>query len=57
LTTLQELPLLDDADAQAESLAQKVMEFEGEHPELKDAIALNQQEVTDVVDNQNNDKA
>jgi segregation and condensation protein B len=57
LTTLQELPLLDDADAQAESLAQKVMEFEGEYPELKDAIALNQQEVTDVVDNQNNDKA
>ncbi len=72
LTTLQELPLLDDADAQAESLAQKVMEFEGEHPEFKDAIASNEQEVTDVVDtseatqaaeekssvdNQNNDKA
>jgi segregation and condensation protein B len=69
LTTLQELPLLDDADAQAESLAQKVMEFEGEYPELKDAIASNEQEVTDVVDtsettedkssvdNQNNDKA
>jgi hypothetical protein len=48
------------------------MEFEGEYPELKDAIASNEQEVTDVVDtseateaaeekssvdNQNNDKA
>ncbi len=32
LTTLQDLPMLDDADAQAESLAQKVIEFEGEHP-------------------------
>jgi segregation and condensation protein B len=50
LTTLQELPMLDDADAQAESLAQKVIEFEGEHPELKDAIASDEQEVTDVVD-------
>lgn len=72
LTTLQELPMLDDADAQAESLAQKVMQFEGEYPELKDATASNEQEVTDVVDtsetteaaeekssadNQNNDKA
>jgi segregation and condensation protein B len=69
LTTLQELPMLDDADAQAESLAQKVMHFEGEYPELKDATASNEQEVTDVVDtsetteekssvdNQNNDKA
>jgi segregation and condensation protein B len=72
LTTLQELPMLDDADAQAESLAQKVMQFEGDYPELKDATASNEQEVTDVVDtsetteaaeekssadNQNNDKA
>jgi len=72
LTTLQELPMLDDADAQAESLAQKVMQFEGEYPELKDTTASNEQEVTDVVvtsetteaaeekssaDNQNNDKA
>ncbi len=30
LTTLQELPMLDDASAQAESVAQRVMEFEGE---------------------------
>jgi segregation and condensation protein B len=29
LTTLQELPMLDDASAQAESVAQRVMEFEG----------------------------
>lgn len=50
LTTLQDLPMLDDADAQAESLAQKVIEFEGEHPELKDAEASTDQEVIDVVD-------
>lgn len=30
LTTLQELPMLDDASAQAESVAQRVMEFEAE---------------------------
>jgi segregation and condensation protein B len=50
LTTLQDLPMLDDADAQAESLAQKVIEFEGEHPELKDGEISTDQEVIDVVD-------
>jgi segregation and condensation protein B len=30
LTTLQELPMLDDASAQAESVAQRVIEFEGD---------------------------
>lgn len=50
LTTLQDLPMLDDADAQAESLAQKVIEFEGEHPELKDGEIPTDQEVIDVVD-------
>lgn len=50
LTTLQDLPMLDDADAQAESLAQKVIEFEGEHPELKDGETSTDQEVIDVVD-------
>jgi segregation and condensation protein B len=50
LTTLQDLPMLDDADAQAESLAQKVIEFEGEHPELKDGEIATDQEVIDVVD-------
>ncbi|TXI11793.1 MAG: SMC-Scp complex subunit ScpB [Polynucleobacter sp.] len=49
LTTLQDLPMLDDADAQAESLAQKVIEFEGEHPELA-APANAEDEVIDVVD-------
>ncbi|MEO0047528.1 MAG: hypothetical protein RLZZ410_487 [Pseudomonadota bacterium] len=50
LTTLQDLPMLDDADAQAESLAQKVIEFEGEHPELKDVETSTDQEVIDVLD-------
>ena len=49
LTTLQDLPMLEDADAQAESLAQKVIEFEGEHPELA-ASEDTQDEVIDVVD-------
>jgi len=49
LTTLQDLPMLDDADAQAESIAQKVIEFEGEHPELA-APANAEDEVIDVVD-------
>jgi segregation and condensation protein B len=48
LTTLQELPMLDDAAAQAESVAQRVIEFEGEptanHPEMAS------DEVTDVTD-------
>jgi segregation and condensation protein B len=49
LTTLQDLPMLDDADAQAESLAQKVIEFEGEHPELVAPVNA-EDEVIDVVD-------
>ncbi len=49
LTTLQDLPMLDDADAQAESLAQKVIEFEGEHPELAAPVNA-EDEVIDVVD-------
>ena len=49
LTTLQDLPMLEDADAQAESLAQKVIEFEGEHPELASSKDT-QDEVIDVVD-------
>ena len=32
LTTLQELPMLEDAAAQAESVAQRVIEFEGDVP-------------------------
>ena len=43
LTTLQELPMLDDAQAQAASVAQRVIEFEGDQ-----AVAVDQ--VIDVVD-------
>jgi segregation and condensation protein B len=43
LTTLQELPMLEDADAQAASVAQRVIEFEGDQ-----AVAVDQ--VIDVVD-------
>lgn len=40
LTSLQELPVLESADAQAESVAQRVIEFEGSGAEL----------VTDITD-------
>ena len=43
LTTLQELPMLEDADAQAASVAQRVIEFEGDQ-----SVAVDQ--VIDVVD-------
>jgi segregation and condensation protein B len=46
LTTLQELPMLDDASAQAESVAQRVMEFEGEAVASPDGA----EDVTDVAD-------
>jgi segregation and condensation protein B len=46
LTTLQELPMLDDASAQAESVAQRVMEFEGEVVAAHDGTSY----VTDVAD-------
>jgi segregation and condensation protein B len=46
LTTLQELPMLDDASAQAESVAQRVMEFEGEVVAAPDGAS----DVTDVAD-------
>lgn len=46
LTTLQELPMLDDASAQAESVAQRVMEFEGEPTVAPEGAS----DVTDVVD-------
>ncbi len=49
MTTLQDLPMLEDADAQAESLAQKVIEFEGEHPEIAAPVS-SEAEVIDVVD-------
>ena len=46
LTTLQELPMLDDASAQAESVAQRVMEFEGEVVAASEGTS----DVTDVAD-------
>lgn len=46
LTTLQELPMLDDASAQAESVAQRVMEFEGEPTVAPEGAS----DVTDVAD-------
>ena len=46
LTTLQELPMLDDASAQAESVAQRVMEFEGEPIAATEGVS----DVTDVAD-------
>lgn len=46
LTTLQELPMLDDASAQAESVAQRVMEFEGEVVASPEGTS----DVTDVAD-------
>ena len=41
--------MLEDADAQAESLAQKVIEFEGEHSEIAAPVS-SEAEVIDVVD-------
>ena len=46
LTTLQELPMLDGASAQAESVAQRVMEFEGEPIAAPEGVS----DVTDVAD-------
>jgi segregation and condensation protein B len=50
LTTLQELPMLDDASAQAESVAQRVMEFEGEVVAVVVASPEGTSDVTDVAD-------
>ena len=50
LTTLQELPMLDDASAQAESVAQRVMEFEGEVVAAVVASPEGTSDVTDVAD-------
>ena len=49
LTTLQELPMLDDASAQTESVAQRVMEFEGEPTVAPEGAS----DVTDVADTSN----
>lgn len=49
LTTLQELPMLDDASAQVESVAQRVIEFEGETSASPEGVS----DVTDVADTSN----
>ena len=53
LTTLQELPMLDDASAQAESVAQRVMEFEGEPVTISEGAPEGASDVTDVADTSN----
>jgi len=49
LTTLQELPMLDDASAQVESVAQRVIEFDGEASASPEGVS----DVTDVADTSN----
>jgi segregation and condensation protein B len=58
LTTLQELPMLDDASAQAESVAQRVMEFEGV-PDVTDVADTSSDQVstsTIAIDAPNNNE-
>jgi segregation and condensation protein B len=58
LTTLQELPMLDDASAQAESVAQRVMEFEGT-PDVTDVADTSSDQVstsTAAIDAPNNNE-
>ena len=58
LTTLQELPMLDDASAQAESVAQRVMEFEGA-PDVTDVADTSSDQVstsTPAIDAPNNNE-
>lgn len=45
LTTLQDLPVLESAEAQAESVAQRVMEFEGEASQVIDVEVKESEEV------------
>jgi len=45
LTTLQDLPVLESAEAQAESVAQRVMEFEGESSQVIDVEVKESEEV------------
>jgi segregation and condensation protein B len=50
LTTLQELPMLDDAEAQANSVAQRVIEFEGDQAATVD-------QAIDVVDTSSSEES
>ena len=62
LTTLQELPVLESAEAQAESVAQRVMEFEGDASqvidvEVKESVDGAVEGSPETAENNDHDKA
>ncbi len=62
LTTLQDLPVLESAEAQAESVAQRVMEFEGDASqvidvEAKESVEGAVEELPEAPENNEHDKA
>ena len=62
LTTLQDLPVLESAEAQAESVAQRVMEFEGDASqvidvEAKESVEGDVEESPEAPENNDHDKA
>ena len=62
LTSLQDLPILESAEAQAESVAQRVMEFEGDAAqvidvEAKESVEGGSEESPEASDSNNQDKA
>ena len=59
LTTLQELPMLDDASAQAESVAQRVIEFEGDvaNTEVIDVVETTSASERDTIETSQSSQA
>ncbi|QWD80414.1 SMC-Scp complex subunit ScpB [Polynucleobacter sp. MWH-Spelu-300-X4] len=62
LTSLQDLPILESAEAQAESVAQRVMEFEGDAAqvidvEAKESVEGGSEESPEASDSNDQDKA
>jgi len=62
LTSLQDLPILESAEAQAESVAQRVMEFEGDAAqvidvEAKESVEGISEESPEASDSNDQDKA
>jgi segregation and condensation protein B len=59
LTTLQELPMLDDASAQAESVAQRVIEFEGDvaNTEVIDVVETTSASEPDTIETSQSSQA
>ena len=62
LTTLQDLPVLESAEAQAESVAQRVMEFEGDASqvidvEVKESVDGAVEGSPETAENNDHDKA